>query len=250
MKDVLKEIIDQIPYPLGILDASGTVTLNPQASFTLGYVEIPKWRQMLTSKITTFEALTASRRFVAVRSIPVNGKVALLIFEELDCAEIPRDELTGLMTRHHLHQIGEVVLKKAGHNRKTAFMFIDLDGFKLINDTLGHDVGDEALKEVAKRMSSIMRPSDLCFRWGGDEFVVIAQGFFEKIHAGLLARRIINTITRPMVLKGRQAQLGASIGIAVAPDDGLDIDELLRKADKAMYEAKKSGGNTYCFTTE
>ncbi|SFM49680.1 GGDEF domain-containing protein [Thermodesulforhabdus norvegica] len=250
MKDLLKQIIDSIPYPLGIVDTRGDIILNPEALSHMGQIEIPQWQQMLANRITTFEVITSSRRLVAVRSVPLTGREALLVFEEPDQADIPRDELTNLMTRHHLHSIGEIILRGTSPDRKTAILFLDLDGFKLVNDTLGHDAGDEVLVEVARRMTSAIRSVDLCFRWGGDEFVIITQGLTEKIHSGLIARRIINAITRPLVVKKREARLGVSIGIAVAPDDGSDIDELLRKADKAMYEAKKSGGNTYAFTVE
>lgn len=129
--------------------------------------------------------------------------------------------------------------------RKTlvAVMFIDLDGFKAVNDTLGHDAGDQVLKQVARRLLSCVRETDTVSRVGGDEFLVVATGLHTPENAERMAEKILQLVSQQVI--GRQPVISASIGIAFYPHHGEDKDQLIKLADEAMYQIKKSGKNGY-----
>jgi diguanylate cyclase (GGDEF)-like protein len=124
---------------------------------------------------------------------------------------------------------------------------IDLDRFKAINDTLGHPIGDKLLQDVARRLTAVIRPVDVITRFGGDEFVVLQTATANKQQAKRLAQRLARSLRDPFDIDGHRIDIGASIGIAMAPADGVDADELLKKADMALYAAKKGGGGDHCF---
>jgi diguanylate cyclase (GGDEF)-like protein len=127
-------------------------------------------------------------------------------------------------------------------------MFIDLDGFKTVNDTLGHDAGDRVLKQVAQRMLSCLRETDTVARVGGDEFLLIAAGINSSDDAAVIAEKVIRLVSQPVILdRDHQAIVGASIGIALYPDNGRDVDHLITLADQAMYRVKNSGKNGFVF---
>lgn len=128
---------------------------------------------------------------------------------------------------------------------RVAVMLIDLDNFKTVNDTLGHGVGDGLLTEVAKRLSDQARETDTIARLGGDEFAVVLPQIQSPENLSVIAERIITSIGEPMVLDGHEVQVGASIGIAIFPDDAEDIESMIAHADMAMYSAKEDGRNTY-----
>ena len=128
-----------------------------------------------------------------------------------------------------------------------AVMFIDLDGFKAVNDSLGHDAGDQVLKQVARRLLSCVRETDTVCRVGGDEFLVIATGLHTPENAELMAEKILQLVSQPVISNGQQPVISASIGIAFYPDHGEDKDQLIKLADEAMYQIKKSGKNGYSF---
>ncbi|MET0089444.1 MAG: EAL domain-containing protein [Candidatus Thiodiazotropha sp.] len=130
-----------------------------------------------------------------------------------------------------------------------AVLFVDLNHFKVVNDTFGHVVGDEVLQMVAGRIRSCLRESDTVARFGGDEFIILLQDVTEMDSVAHIATNIINSITRVITLYGREIYIGASIGITVYPDDAENVDSLLRNADMAMYQAKERGRNTYQFFT-
>jgi diguanylate cyclase (GGDEF)-like protein len=124
-----------------------------------------------------------------------------------------------------------------------ALLFLDLDNFKLINDTFGHETGDRLLVAVAERLSAAVRKTtDAVARLSGDEFAILQTGLNDAQAALSLARKLIHSISLPFVLEGRKVQIGVSVGIAMYPTDGELPDELLRNADKAMYLAKSRGG--------
>jgi diguanylate cyclase (GGDEF)-like protein/PAS domain S-box-containing protein len=133
------------------------------------------------------------------------------------------------------------------HKKAVALMFIDLDGFKAVNDTLGHDAGDYVLKQVAQRMLSCVRETDTVARIGGDEFLIIATEINAPQNAAQIAEKVIQSLSKPIVFKKLQAIVGASIGIALFPDHGEDIDQLIKQADKAMYSVKNAGKNDFRF---
>jgi diguanylate cyclase (GGDEF)-like protein len=160
------------------------------------------------------------------------------------------DPLTGLPNRllfaEHLHRsIGNA----ERHVRQIALLFIDLDRFKEVNDTMGHTVGDELLIEVGKRLSSHLRAGDLLARLGGDEFVCVMENLTHPNEASSVAEKLIERISMPIILRDHAIQISGSIGISLYPGDGVDTDNLLRAADTAMYQAKKIGRNTYHFYT-
>jgi diguanylate cyclase (GGDEF)-like protein len=124
-------------------------------------------------------------------------------------------------------------------------MFLDLDGFKEINDELGHEIGDQVLKSVAASLRSCMRKSDTIARFGGDEFTVLLPRIKHEGDEITVAQKILSMVKQPLQLEGRTITVSASIGIAVYPRDGADQDVLLRTADAAMYKAKQGGGDNY-----
>lgn len=129
--------------------------------------------------------------------------------------------------------------------KKVAIMFLDLDGFKAINDTLGHEAGDMILKVVGARLTSVVRSSDTVARIGGDEFAVSLGDISDIKHVKQIAKTIIKEVNELCHYKGKECQVGVSVGISLYPDHGKDIDELMKKADEAMYEIKKTGKNHY-----
>jgi len=158
------------------------------------------------------------------------------------------DELTGLANRNLFNSHLSHSINRAARNAtEMAILFIDLDRFKNINDALGHDVGDEVLQTVAARLSREVRSSDILARLGGDEFVVIAEDVTHPDTVRALAEKLIAEVDQPMVLRGQEFAVTASIGIALFPRDGTDAQALLKNADTAMYRAKEQGRNCVQF---
>jgi len=152
------------------------------------------------------------------------------------------DMLTGLPNRAYLVERLTTILALARrHGTLVAIMFIDLDNFKTVNDTLGHHSGDALLKQVAARIKEVLREADMVSRLGGDEFLVILADFAAPGDAALVADKLLQTISAPVVLEGRELRANASIGISVFPRDGDNADDLIRRADAAMYSAKEHG---------
>ena len=158
------------------------------------------------------------------------------------------DSLTGLPNRRLFADILRVELAQGRrHKSKLAVLFLDLDRFKDINDTLGHEVGDELLKEVARRFRKTIREADTVARIGGDEFNIVIGGIFRTEDIGDFAQKIINSLRKPLMINGNELNITTSIGISVYPDDSEDIEVLRKYADIAMYHAKQSGRNMYQF---
>lgn len=160
------------------------------------------------------------------------------------------DLLTGLPTFRLASDRLEMALNVAKRNAsKGAVMFIDLDGFKAVNDTYGHDAGDVVLKEVAHRLKEAIRASDTAARIGGDEFLVIVGDLPAQARAAESARRIIDAIGISIPYKEHQLSIGCSIGIAIFPDHATDAASLRTSADAAMYAVKRLGKNNFAFCT-
>jgi diguanylate cyclase (GGDEF)-like protein/PAS domain S-box-containing protein len=161
-----------------------------------------------------------------------------------------RDALTGLPNRVLLHdRLEQGVVNAARHHTGFAFMFIDLDRFKTINDSLGHHVGDELLKAVAARLGACVRASDTVARLGGDEFAVILENLRDDDEEGAqeVAEKMIASMGAPMLVEGQALNTSCSIGISLFPADGRDSATLMKNADVAMYYAKEKGRNNYQF---
>jgi len=142
------------------------------------------------------------------------------------------------------------ILRARRSGCRLAVMFIDLDGFKAVNDTMGHDAGDYVLKEIAGRLLSCVRESDTVARAGGDEFLIIADQIRVRDNAAQIADTIVRLVPQPVTYNGGQTLVGTSIGIALYPDDGEEMNQLIKEADKAMYRIKRQGKNGYCFASE
>ena len=159
------------------------------------------------------------------------------------------DTLTGLPNRALLKDRLENALDRAKrHGSNLAMMFVDLDRFKVINDGLGHQVGDDVLVEISRRFKNTLREQDTVARIGGDEFVILLDNLNSPIYASNVAQKLIDAASKPIKSGEHTVHVGCSIGISIYPNDGIDIDELFRLADIAMYEAKEGGRNTYRFT--
>jgi len=162
------------------------------------------------------------------------------------------DDLTQLANRRELDTNLEHALARTKRSQaKLALLFIDMDGFKEVNDQYGHEAGDEALKLIASRIITLLRKSDIAGRMGGDEFAVILEGNVSQATTALVAQKLLATLSAPYTLScGDVSSLSASIGIAFAPDDGGDLKHLLSMADAAMYEAKSQGKNRYVMAAD
>jgi diguanylate cyclase (GGDEF)-like protein/PAS domain S-box-containing protein len=161
------------------------------------------------------------------------------------------DPLTGLPNRTLFKdRLGQTLSRAQREKSMVALLFLDLDRFKNINDTLGHASGDQLLIITASRLQGCIRRSDTVSRLGGDEFVVILNSLMQAEDASSLAQKILAALSEPVSIDGHEVASTASIGIAIHPADGADVDTLLRNADTAMYEAKGKGRNTYRFFSE
>jgi len=158
------------------------------------------------------------------------------------------DALTALPNRTMFGELLHTTLALAQrHHRKFAVMFIDLDRFKIINDTLGHEAGDELLTEASHRLRQAVRESDIVARLGGDEFVILLQEIDGIAQVEMVAQRVLSSVTKPLMIADQECRVTASIGISVYPEGGQSEQELMKNADIAMYHAKESGKNNYQF---
>ncbi len=158
------------------------------------------------------------------------------------------DALTDLPNRALLmERLNHQIALALRENRKLALLFLDLDGFKLVNDTLGHNVGDSVLKEVARRLLGLVRHTDTVARLGGDEFVIILDNPESRSEIENIAGRVVAAVNRPINFGPKFAQVGTSIGISVFRADGNTPSELIKSADTAMYSVKGAGKNHFRF---
>ena len=158
------------------------------------------------------------------------------------------DALTGLPNRRLFSdRLNQALSRAHRYEEKVALLFIDLDGFKPVNDSLGHDIGDLLLQAVARRLEGCLRKSDTVARIGGDEFTCILPHIERPADINVVALKIIKALNRPFDLKGRKIYISGSIGASLFPDDAADFEELIRNADTAMYHAKKQGKNNFQF---
>ncbi|MCK5665074.1 MAG: diguanylate cyclase, partial [Thiotrichaceae bacterium] len=160
------------------------------------------------------------------------------------------DALTGLPSLRLAKERALMAINTAHRNKtSTAVLFIDLDGFKHVNDNYGHDAGDALLNEVAKRLLLCVRETDTVARIGGDEFLIILTEFISSNDVGLITEKLVKIVSQAFIFRKNHIAVGASIGIALYPVNGKDIEKLIKQADEAMYKIKKSGKNGYAFVT-
>ncbi|HUL95785.1 MAG TPA: PAS domain S-box protein [Usitatibacter sp.] len=160
------------------------------------------------------------------------------------------DNLTGLPNRGLLQdRLARSIARAERSTRRVAVLFIDLDNFKNINDTLGHDVGDELLRQVSRRLSECVRLEDTIARQGGDEFIILLDSLDDGRNASLVAQKVLNSLRQPFTLGGTEQHVSGSVGIALYPEDGRDAQTLMKNADTAMFHGKGLGKNTYQYFT-
>ena len=164
---------------------------------------------------------------------------------------VNHDPLTGLPNRRLLNELLEHSIKRAERdNHEIALLFIDLDRFKAVNDSLGHQVGDKLLLEASRRISLSMRDSDVVARLGGDEFVVMMDMISKPSDAALVAKKIIHALQIEFNIDGHEIYISASVGISIFPKDCADVEGLIKAADIAMYQVKNKGKNNHCFYSD
>lgn len=195
---------------------------------------------------------------IRISAIDLNGGIIFTAFlqditqrklqEKKRVQDGQEDALTGLANRRAMYSFLKAKLG-AGPSIELPLqlLYLDLDGFKPVNDTLGHGAGDRVLEEVAQRLKECIRENDLVARIGGDEFVIVATGLNDRNLVEKLCQRLLDSLRKPISIDKHEVSVGCSIGIVSAPRDGLDLDALLRYADIALYEAKAAGRNTWKF---
>ena len=194
---------------------------------------IPKPVHFAVMRQRVSRLLKASRAEVHVRELAYN------------------DSLTGLPNRTmFIVQMNKLIKKVRPESQLLALLFLDLDRFKFVNDTLGHDVGDKLLQQVAERIQSCVRPVDIVSRLGGDEFTLALDSIEDRSVIGKIAEKICRRIGEPYTFDGKDVYVSASIGISIYPDDGVNISELMKRADTAMFKAKERGGSFLFYEPE
>ncbi len=208
-----------------------------------------------------------ARRCFTLQVVPLAGDRWMICFEEVTASQeaeasaielARRDPLTGLASRQLFHEhagaaLASLASQAAGTDQGVqeavghAVLLVDLDRFKAVNDTLGHAVGDGLLRLVSKRLHALLRQQDMVARLGGDEFALMVTPAPGVAGLSQLAKRLIDVLSRPYLVDGHLVNIGASVGIAVAPQDGRDCDELLRNADLALYASKDAGRSRHSF---
>jgi diguanylate cyclase (GGDEF)-like protein len=188
--------------------------------------------------------------FVGYRGIGLDITKQKLI--EAKISRLARfDPLTGLFNRtEFFERLNHSIAVARRHDRPLALLFVDLDRFKDVNDAFGHDSGDEVLKVMARRLGKAIRDADTVARLGGDEFIVLAENVTNQVDVNEFGLRLLEALSEPFMVHGQECRLGASIGVAMFPNDGEDAATLLKNADIAMYRGKESGGNSVAFVSE
>lgn len=230
----LRTVFELVRQPALVVDArSGRIVdANPAACEAAGAVRDEligrSWRNAaaLFPRTTLRELGGGAPYFVAVAGEPA-----------ADRCSAQHDTLTGLANREVL--AARITADQNGQRRKRiGILFVDLDGFKRVNDTWGHAVGDRVLRAVAERLSDRIRPSDVIVRYGGDEFLVIVEGLGRRRDLERLARRVARAVKSPILVDGREIVLSASVGIAQRNSRLTTLEALIAEADRAMYRAK------------
>src|SRR5450759_5179778 len=251
-REIVGKILDESPFrPLDVAEAQARdARLNRDSVVT---AEVPRVRKDGTPLSLWLTASCVRNADGTIRNyVRVFTDISLLKATQQELEQLASfDTLTGLPNRRLLHDRLEQAARRAlRSNKGMTVMFIDLDGFKKVNDTLGHDVGDLLLQEVALRLQKCIRLSDSVGRLGGDEFAMVLEDTQAPADSVQIAERILAALASPFVLGGHPVTATASIGIAVYPKDGTDALTLLKNADVAMYRAKQAGRKQFRFFSE
>lgn len=277
-------VFPQISVLRRILSIAGDLGATSSAMFLLGDAATPFFgmylfnacgngfrygmRYLLLSSalgISSFTAVLVTSEYWAVHQTLGIGLLIILIVIPMYFASLVQqlhaalermhtmanhDTLTGLPNRHFFYeQLKNTLINAEQNSMPFAVVFVDLDGFKPINDVLGHAAGDAVLKSVARRLEENVRKNDLVARYGGDEFVIILSGI-HKTAVPAIARKIVETVAMPHEFDGESVALSSSVGIATFPGNGSSLDELITHADTAMYRSKRAGRNYFCLDGE
>ena len=220
--------------------------------------QLALWSSTSFGEEHTLELLDG--RILSVKCQPMGNGGAVLVFEDITEGKLAQqrinqlarfDSLTGLPNRAEFLEQAEAILKSSILECESALMFLDLDQFKQVNDTLGHAIGDMLLCQVAKRLLNQIRKNDLVARFGGDEFVILLREISDRNDAQFVAAAIIEVLSKPYEIEDHLLQITASIGISFTPVSSLDVGPLLRDADMALYQAKADGrGRSRVFELE
>jgi diguanylate cyclase (GGDEF)-like protein/PAS domain S-box-containing protein len=241
-----KSIVDVLPLELAnkfkrninkVITNQGVVSFEYELEVAKGFI----YYEARISRLPEYKQIV-----IIVRDITEKHKAAEIIRHHAYY-----DALTLLPNRFlALDRLSQLLNEAQRNNEKIAVLFIDLDDFKKVNDTLGHEIGDRLLIESAKRLNQVVRKEDTVGRLGGDEFIVLLRGLDNDRNSLSIVENILKVFRQPFHLNGRELTLTLSLGIALYPDNGKTPSELLRNADIAMYQAKASGRNTYSFFTQ
>ena len=238
IRDLFESTSSDSDFALGMVSAEQQVLIREQRAGTY-FRGLPDGRTFAVSHqpmadggwVATYEDISERRR--------AEARIAHMAHH---------DALTDLPNRVLFRERMEAAFARlARYQEPVTVHCIDLDRFKAVNDTLGHPIGDALLKTVAERLLSCVRSTDLVARLGGDEFAILQLASEEALDAEVLARRVLDVLSAPYELDGQQVVIGASIGVAIAPQDGDTPDQLLKNADLALYRAKADGRGTYRF---
>ncbi|WP_457750164.1 EAL domain-containing protein [Sulfurimonas sp.] len=223
-------------------------------------IEYGIWKGKLVNKTKSGEIIpvwTTIKKITDAKGNVANYTAVQTDLRELETSQSKadylayHDALTGLSNRVNFEEYLQHALSISKRNKTIlAVLFIDLDRFKVINDTLGHDIGDEVLKTVASRLKTTLRESDFISRWGGDEFVIILENLTSVSDTAIIAANIIKNLAEAIHVNEHSLITTASIGIAVYPENGEDSQTLIKHADSAMYLAKETGKNNFCYYTK
>ena len=226
----------------------GPLAMMAAASFalTLHWLAVPALTALYPSwsrnGFALGTALAVVQYFSLLAAILSQFQARLIEAESKALEMAFQDPLTGLNNQRYMNTLFDQALLLATRpHHVVAVFYIDLDNFKPINDTAGHAIGDEVLKTVAARLKSCTRSTDICARVGGDEFVVIATQLDDEGQSAEVAKKLLARLTQPIPIRGADYALGASIGIALYPQHGRSLAELVQRADKAMYHVKRNG---------
>jgi diguanylate cyclase len=247
--DIVGLILAESPFrPIDVEESRLRMETQQREGFVTG--EVPRFRKDGTALSLWVTASSVRNADGTIRNhVRVFTDISLLKEAQQKLEQLASfDTLTGLPNRRLLlDRLEQAVLRAQRSNQGLAVMFIDLDGFKIVNDTLGHDAGDLVLREVALRLAKCIRLSDSVARLGGDEFAVVLEKAQIPEDAAHVGERIVANLALPFVIDGQLITIAASIGIAIYPNDGTDGATLLKHADAAMYGAKQAGRNRFKF---